>query len=148
MPLEQFLLGIEDSVVRVALHDDRGEHGTSVALVSKGNEAITVLPTTAEEPDETEVPRQTPDPPPSPDYPAYPWFPMSLAASHAAEGRRVALAELHVDTSGLPAGRVTFVLELFAEGVRAALAASVEQPFSLTRDEAERWGARLFALAE
>lgn len=148
--VEQFLLLVDDRIVRVALQDEGEATATSVLLVGGEQPSIGLLPLTVEESRAEEGEPEGPpaEDPPAPEFPVFPWFPTSLMRSLAAEQRTLPFTELHVDTSALPSGRIAFALDRFIEGVRAALAEEVEQPVQLTREEAERWGAFLFAVAE
>jgi hypothetical protein len=140
--MDQLLLSLEDSFVRITFVDDRLPQGAVVKIISAPGVESGILPVAAHE---TPAGEDAPPPPPAhptpKPFPEFPWFPTSLIGSREAEGVTV---ELRIDLSELPAGVIPFVLDPFIEGVRAAVAARPEQPVRLTSDEAERWGAQMY----
>jgi hypothetical protein len=138
--IEQFLLVIDERIVRVALHDT-SETVTTVVLVAGDDRFAGILPITVEEPATLGLWGESESEPEYPGYPEYPWFPMSLRASAALEAVGP-YASLHVDTSDLPPGMLPFRLDSFVDGVREALSSELDGALVLTRSVAEEWGAR------
>jgi hypothetical protein len=125
--MEEFLLKLENRIVRILIEDSRGPAGSVPTLICREARLAEVLPSG------TEVP---------PGEPPVKWFPpMSydrLRLDRAEEA--LGYGEVRLDVSELPPGAVPFALGAFADKAAEAVDAGATE-VRLDREKAVEWGA-------
>lgn len=132
--MEAFLIGIDDRLIQVLVHDDRGNGGAVLTLTGYAGSAR--LFPVAPRPREKPQPRPDPTPDKGSGPTIFPSLPQGLAANHDVDAT---LSTVRLDTSDLPGEILTFSLDQFAERA-AQLSLTTDATVRLTRRDATDWG--------